>query len=151
MEENDLRNYFERYIRDNPIKEEKPINFHDFGKVMKRDYKLNRISRIRRNETCYFCAFDKIIHKHHIIRKVDGGDSSQRNILTLCPNCHALTHSKIYKLKFWDGYLFLFSIHNQSDIIFPSKLQHGYTKSNPNVPLDERIAYLKKKGAIKNL
>lgn len=51
-------------------------------------------SVIDRDEVCVVCGFDAyiILHTHHILPISKGGDCSEGNLVTLCPNCHAAAH-----------------------------------------------------------
>ena len=39
---------------------------------------------------CRICGFDELVHVHHIIPKREGGPDEEANLITLCPNHHAL-------------------------------------------------------------
>ena len=45
--------------------------------------------------SCKICGWNKArCEIHHIVYKGLGGDASRENLITLCPNCHKLTHLK---------------------------------------------------------
>lgn len=44
---------------------------------------------------CRICGFSLAVHGHHIIPKKLGGTNDLDNIVTLCPNHHALAHAGI--------------------------------------------------------
>lgn len=41
---------------------------------------------------CYSCHSKKRLHVHHIKYRIDGGDDSYRNLITLCEECHSKEH-----------------------------------------------------------
>jgi hypothetical protein len=41
---------------------------------------------------CRLCGFDVVVHVHHIVHKARGGNNSLGNLITLCPNHHAMAH-----------------------------------------------------------
>ncbi len=47
----------------------------------------------RDNNKCKICDFDHIVHVHHITPKKEGGIHSFGNLITLCPNHHAMVHA----------------------------------------------------------
>ena len=42
---------------------------------------------------CVVCGFDAIVHGHHIIPRAAGGSDDLSNLVTLCPNHHAMAHA----------------------------------------------------------
>jgi hypothetical protein len=42
---------------------------------------------------CRICAFSEVIHVHHIQPKRSGGKHELANLITLCPNHHAMVHA----------------------------------------------------------
>lgn len=44
---------------------------------------------------CRMCGFSEIIHTHHIHPKRSGGKHELSNLITLCPNHHAMVHAKM--------------------------------------------------------
>lgn len=51
-----------------------------------------RLAMQRDGAQCRLCGFDVVVHVHHIVHKAHGGDNSQGNLITLCPNHHAMAH-----------------------------------------------------------
>lgn len=49
----------------------------------------------RDNFCCRFCGFREAIHSHHITPKHQGGKHEIDNLITLCPNHHALVHANL--------------------------------------------------------
>ena len=47
---------------------------------------------IRDSNACLICGFTDAVNVHHIRPKARGGDHSLDNLITLCPNHHALAH-----------------------------------------------------------
>lgn len=83
------------------------------------------------NECCYFCGFNKVVHQHHIIRISDGGKDDKNNILTLCPNHHALLHEKKCSLGFVRG-IYLLKDLKTKEIIKPFDIK---TKTLRKLPI----------------
>lgn len=48
---------------------------------------------------CAVCGYDKIVEAHHIIPMSEGGITSIKNGILLCPNCHAEVHAKLLDLS----------------------------------------------------
>ena len=48
---------------------------------------------------CRMCGFSAVIHGHHIVPKTNGGSNDLDNLITLCPNHHALAHAGILTAK----------------------------------------------------
>lgn len=48
----------------------------------------------RHDGQCYVCGFAcrPVLIIHHIIPVAIGGDNSLSNVVSLCPNCHAIVH-----------------------------------------------------------
>jgi len=46
---------------------------------------------------CIICGFDKITVSHHLIWRVYGGSNSKNNLISLCPNHHAMIHNEKYR------------------------------------------------------
>ena len=61
----------------------------------------------RRNKKCYFCDYDRVLDVHHILEKSKGGRNNKKNLIVICPNCHALIHREHLILrkinKRWKG------------------------------------------------
>ncbi len=49
----------------------------------------------RDNFACVICGFDATVHAHHITPRSKGGDHDPANLVTLCPNHHAMVHRKM--------------------------------------------------------
>lgn len=49
----------------------------------------------RDNRKCVICGFDIVIHAHHIKPRSKGGSNHLDNMITLCPNHHAMVHHGI--------------------------------------------------------
>lgn len=54
-----------------------------------------------RGEACQVCETEmpakSLIHAHHILPVVEGGTDEDKNIVLLCPNCHAIAHWRYRK------------------------------------------------------
>lgn len=53
----------------------------------------NQKAKVRDAFVCRICGFDLIVHAHHIVPRKDGGTNHMSNIITLCPNHHAMAHA----------------------------------------------------------
>ncbi|MCU0289413.1 MAG: HNH endonuclease [Acidobacteria bacterium] len=53
----------------------------------------------RDNGKCVICEFDVVVHAHHIESRSDGGSNHLDNMVTLCPNHHAMVHKGIITKK----------------------------------------------------
>jgi 5-methylcytosine-specific restriction endonuclease McrA len=51
-----------------------------------------RLARIRDGHCCRFCDFRLALHVHHIIPRSKRGTNELGNLITLCPNHHAMVH-----------------------------------------------------------
>jgi len=47
---------------------------------------------------CFVCGYDKIVEAHHILPLNDGGLTTIKNGILLCPNCHAEVHRELLDL-----------------------------------------------------
>jgi hypothetical protein len=47
----------------------------------------------RDNRSCRICGFSMAVHAHHIEHRANGGSNHVSNMITLCPNHHALAHA----------------------------------------------------------
>lgn len=56
-------------------------------------------AKVRDQFKCKICNFDLIVHAHHIIPKKDGGSDHIDNIITLCPNHHAMAHAGLLSVE----------------------------------------------------
>jgi len=52
-----------------------------------------RKAKVRDGFTCMICGFDQFVHAHHITPRKDGGSNAMTNLITLCPNHHAMAHA----------------------------------------------------------
>lgn len=52
-------------------------------------------------EKCKVCDFDKIVEIHHVDHNHE--NSSENNLVGLCPNCHKMLHSKKYQKEIFDN------------------------------------------------
>jgi hypothetical protein len=48
---------------------------------------------------CFVCGYDKIVEAHHILAISNGGLTTIKNGILLCPNCHAETHAELLNLN----------------------------------------------------
>lgn len=66
-----------------------------------RNLRVRRICFQRADFKCEICAygFDSILLLHHIMPVQLGGPASARNLIVLCPNCHALVHRYSHHLR----------------------------------------------------
>lgn len=53
------------------------------------------LCRQRDNFACRVCGFREALHVHHVIHKKEGGGDQVSNLITLCPNHHALAHMNL--------------------------------------------------------
>lgn len=81
-------------------------------------------------DCCYFCDFSLIVHKHHIIRRCDGGSDSKYNLIDICPNHHALIHRRKYLIRYSNGYYFLKSLKS-NELIKPLKFDEFHKRKLP--------------------
>jgi 5-methylcytosine-specific restriction endonuclease McrA len=51
----------------------------------------DRIAK-RDGNKCKICGFSAALEVHHITPKSEGGTHKQENLITLCPNHHAMVH-----------------------------------------------------------
>jgi hypothetical protein len=56
-------------------------------------------AKVRDHFSCKICKFDLVVHAHHIIPKKEGGTNHISNIITLCPNHHAMAHSGLLTVR----------------------------------------------------
>lgn len=47
----------------------------------------------RDEHRCRLCGFALVPHVHHIVRRADGGTNDLENLITVCPNHHAMVHA----------------------------------------------------------
>lgn len=53
----------------------------------------------RDQHKCVVCGFDAVVHGHHLIPKSQGGPDELSNLVTLCPNHHAMAHAGLLSVK----------------------------------------------------
>lgn len=63
------------------------------GKALKTNWRNE--AKIRDGFKCRICRFAEIVHAHHIHPKRLGGKDELENLITLCPNHHAMVHAKM--------------------------------------------------------
>lgn len=86
---------------------------------------LAKAKSIRGLELCQHCAWKppkaSMLHAHHITPRSCGGSDDQKNLIVLCPNCHAIAHF----------------------VTAMSRLQRKYTGPSTAIELQEwmRLAY----------
>jgi 5-methylcytosine-specific restriction endonuclease McrA len=51
-----------------------------------------KLARRRDHHACRLCGFRLALHVHHIQPRSKGGGDDVDNLITLCPNHHALVH-----------------------------------------------------------
>lgn len=54
---------------------------------------MREAAKLRDNYRCRICGFREAIHAHHIVAKSQRGSNGLENLITLCPNHHALVHA----------------------------------------------------------
>ena len=113
------------------------------------DFKFNVIEDIIYS-SCYFCGFSKIIHRHHIITKQQGGLNEEDNYLNLCPNCHGLIHRKFYFLQYSNGYFLMVDHNDHNKKIPPHKNQIRFKGKCPfnsiSTAIKKKTLYINKNG-----
>ena len=156
MDSKELQDFFKEYLSKNPSKLES--NQKKLGYITREEilYRLNNSPRIassikarmKRRCNCYFCGWDLVIHKHHIIPRKMCGPNVEDNILKLCPNHHWAIHHKKYKLLFEDGFFFLINTSDNTDLVLPNRVQWGYKRKDPNILWHKALEIMDKKGII---
>lgn len=117
--ENEKDNEFQMFItKDKTIKEIKKIKRLEASKEIRR--------RTKESEKiiCSSCEIDctPIVHWHHIVPIANGGESSEENLIPLCPNCHAIIHRSLseknenYDIDRW--------LHNNYSTTIRKRLLH---------------------------
>jgi len=94
-----------------------------------------RISDKKSLRECYFCGFDELVQKHHIIRKKDGGTDENDNIIFLCPNHHYLIHSRLYSLGMSKG-IYLLKNNETGEIVVPINYKEKERRKLPKCMRD---------------
>jgi len=92
---------------------------------------------------CYFCNYSKTIVRHHIVPFFRKGLHEKDNLLTLCPNCHALIHKEEYFLQFSNGFFILVNGKNEKDKILPHKKQCFFKRNLPVKSLNNSLLHKK--------
>ena len=87
------------------------------------------IQRVLNNQ-CYFCEFNKVIEKHHIIPVRLGGKKLKNNILNLCPNHHYLIHRTGWELVYSHKWFFLIN-RDSVEVIKPHNNQYYLERKCP--------------------
>lgn len=54
---------------------------------------------IRDNYRCVICGFDVVVNVHHITPRSEGGTDDVSNLITLCPNHHAMADQNIISVE----------------------------------------------------
>lgn len=57
---------------------------------------------LRHEQKCQICGYDKhveILNIHHIIERSKGGNDEDKNLIILCPNCHAEVHKGFQQIE----------------------------------------------------
>jgi hypothetical protein len=60
----------------------------------KKNFKISLEKYRELTKSCMVCGFDKIVNLHHL--DSDKTNSSDANLVGLCPNCHKMIHSHAY-------------------------------------------------------
>jgi len=81
-----------------------------------------------KKETCHFCQESNVLECHHIIPKRLGGSNDSKNILVLCPTCHAKIE-KIYDDSFFERICNLSQTSLQTRSM---KIKEAYTQHSGN-------------------
>lgn len=77
------------------LKTDKDID-HDYGCKNTIPWKQALIFHFKHK--CSICGYDKIVEAHHIIPISEGGLTTLKNGILLCPNCHAEIHAGLLNL-----------------------------------------------------
>lgn len=85
-----------------------------------------------RENFCYFCDYEKEIHKHHIVHRKDGGLDEDSNILKLCKPCHIRIHSGKGFLDLSGGYWYMRDTKTLEIIKYPS-MKHLHDLRDPPI------------------
>ncbi len=143
-----LKTYFNSNAQIGKLNEDDKIKLSELLKVTKKDYPLDRNTRIKRKNSCYFCGFDIVVHKHHIIERNMGGRYIEDNLICLCPNHHWMIHQGGWKLIYREGYYFLYDGIKWKNMLFPHKLQYGFKREDPKILFKRALRVMKKAGAL---
>ena len=79
----------------------KQNNIGDFKGWLRREWVESDYSSGRRwiKDRCEICSYTDALDVHRIVPKNEGGEYTIDNVITLCPNCHALITRKKKELK----------------------------------------------------
>ena len=58
-----------------------------------------KLALVRDGRRCRLCDFDLVLHVHHIVPRARGGSDDVDNLITLCPNHHAMVHRGLVPSK----------------------------------------------------
>lgn len=108
----------------------KYFTFNEEGKIIEIDER--EVKEL--DDYCYFCDFNEVTpHKHHIIRKCDGGKDILNNKIPLCANHHELIHRRIYILSYNPKQGFYYLINRETGKVIPPTDRQK--KNKRNLPL----------------
>lgn len=63
------------------------------------DFSWQKLSKeMRKNGVCHRCGSKEQLAVHHIIPVKAGGSRESRNLVTLCPHCHAIVENQTKKI-----------------------------------------------------
>jgi predicted HNH restriction endonuclease len=85
-------------------------------------------AKVRDAFSCQICGFDLVVHAHHIVPVKNGGSNHLSNLITLCPNHHAMAHAG------------LLSIEEMTKAILSAKNHDGNLKIQANYAINYRAA-----------
>jgi len=71
-----------------------------FSTTKRISMKVRRAVYERDGYACILCENGKSIHLHHVVSRGSGGTDEIRNLVCLCPICHAIVHGEWS--KDWD-------------------------------------------------
>lgn len=54
---------------------------------------LCKVVDARDGRRCRVCGAGGEIHRHHIVKRSQGGPDTLENVITLCPQCHTDVHN----------------------------------------------------------
>lgn len=74
-------------------------------KQTKEEYR--KVITERYNKVCYFCDYDEVVAKHHIIPREKSGSDHPSNLIGVCPNCHGKIHLLNYHLVYKKGFYYM--------------------------------------------
>lgn len=91
----------------------------------------------RDKNQCYVCGFGCVIVlvTHYIVPIAKGGTSNEENLVTLCPNCHAIVH----KLSPHAHQIELDELNIETDpVLWPDELWQIWSWANHSALPDDR-------------